>query len=320
MKIEQFWAYYGESLKCYSFTLRTPFAALTDVNMAGQARGFGDGMEKDEGELEHDGCSKDSDEEELPGNNWDLSWLAGLDEEDDVDEVEVEAVRISVPRSALVRERKANKGGIAVAGGVGGRLCRKEEGDVEEDGEEELEEEERAKLVREKDAAVRELAVQLQLNRELKALLVASLGSDVQRKVEALVREHLMQAALSQETSRKLSAVTERAERLHIQCDVWRSKSIGSRCACLVFLRLKLSERAEKRARRAVHALLAEHGQLHRDIVLLPKTKASLGSTGMGKKGFSPGRLNIGRFHMYTRYEGITLNCCPHCTGDIIVL
>ena len=120
-------------------------------------------MEKDEGELEHDGCSKDYDEEELHSNYWDVSWLAGLDEDDEDDEVEVEAVRISVPRSALVRERKASKGGIAVPGGVGGRLCRKEEGDVEEDGEEEVEEEERAKLVREKDAAVRELAVQLQV-------------------------------------------------------------------------------------------------------------------------------------------------------------
>uniref|UniRef100_UPI00358FB84C golgin-45 isoform X3 n=1 Tax=Myxine glutinosa TaxID=7769 RepID=UPI00358FB84C len=239
---------------------------VSGTNMAGQARGFGDGMEKDEGELKHDGCLKDYDEEDL-NSKWDLAWLAGLDEDEDEAEVEVEAVRILVPRSALVRERKANKRGIAMAGGVGGRLCRKELGDVEEDGEEEIEEEERARLVSEKDAAVRELAVQLQLNRELKALLVASLGSDVQRKVEALVKEHLMQAALSREASHKLSAVTERAERLHIQCDVWRSKSIGSRLLAEEQASARrVSECAEKNARRAVHALLAEHRQLRRDL------------------------------------------------------
>lgn len=69
----------------------------------------------------------------------------------------------------------------------------------------------------------------VQVNRELKKLLVASVGDDLQYHFERLAREK-NQLILENETlGLNLAHTTEQLERMSIQCDVWRSKFLASR-------------------------------------------------------------------------------------------
>ncbi|PIK40882.1 putative golgin-45 [Apostichopus japonicus] len=74
-----------------------------------------------------------------------------------------------------------------------------------------------------------ELERQSQVNKELKKLLVASMGADLQVQMEKLLSD---KAQLSQDLENTISILAkerETLERVNIQCDVWRSKFLGSR-------------------------------------------------------------------------------------------
>ncbi|XP_014779668.1 golgin-45 isoform X1 [Octopus bimaculoides] len=82
---------------------------------------------------------------------------------------------------------------------------------------------------REIDSLRSQLDVQVQVNSELKKLLVASLGEDLQYRVEKLLRD---KAQLSLEVggyTKKVSEDYENLDRLSIQADIWRSKFMASR-------------------------------------------------------------------------------------------
>lgn len=75
----------------------------------------------------------------------------------------------------------------------------------------------------------KQLDVQLQVNTELKKLLVASVGDDLHFTMEHLVRD---KAQLSKELghfSKKLSDDYEHMDKISIQADMWRSKFLASR-------------------------------------------------------------------------------------------
>lgn len=75
----------------------------------------------------------------------------------------------------------------------------------------------------------KQLDVQLQVNTELKKLLVASVGDDLHFTMEHLVRD---KAQLSKELghfSKKLSEDYEHLDKISIQADMWRSKFLASR-------------------------------------------------------------------------------------------
>ena len=69
-----------------------------------------------------------------------------------------------------------------------------------------------------------------QVNRELKRLLVASVGDDLQYHFERLAREKNQLILENEALGRSLSHTAEQLERMSIQCDVWRSKFLASRC------------------------------------------------------------------------------------------
>jgi hypothetical protein len=74
-----------------------------------------------------------------------------------------------------------------------------------------------------------QLQTQREVNRELKRLLVASVGSDLELRLEQIVQE---KAELSQDLSLSLQQVVSNHEELDqvaIECDIWRSKFIASR-------------------------------------------------------------------------------------------
>lgn len=77
--------------------------------------------------------------------------------------------------------------------------------------------------------AQNELERQSQVNRELKKLLVASMGADLQTQMEKLLNEKAELAQDLENTITILAKEREMLERTNIQCDVWRSKFLGSR-------------------------------------------------------------------------------------------
>lgn len=71
------------------------------------------------------------------------------------------------------------------------------------------------------------------MNRELKKLLVASVGDDLQYHFERMAREKNQLILENEVLGRNMSQLSEQLERMSIQCDVWRSKFLASRYALL---------------------------------------------------------------------------------------
>ncbi|XP_062127231.1 golgin-45 [Drosophila sulfurigaster albostrigata] len=69
---------------------------------------------------------------------------------------------------------------------------------------------------------------QTQVNGELKSLLVASVGEDLQTKVNVLTEDKLQLARALLDTANNLTTHTEQIEFLANQCEVWRSKFLAS--------------------------------------------------------------------------------------------
>lgn len=71
------------------------------------------------------------------------------------------------------------------------------------------------------------------MNRELKKLLVASVGDDLQYHFERMAREKNQLILENEVLGRNMSQLSEQLERMSIQCDVWRSKFLASRYSLL---------------------------------------------------------------------------------------
>lgn len=84
-------------------------------------------------------------------------------------------------------------------------------------------------LEEEKQLLKQQLEVQLQVNCELKKLLVASVGEDLHHRVERLTRDRALMSQELGDFSRKLSEDYEHMDKISIQADMWRSKYLASR-------------------------------------------------------------------------------------------
>lgn len=73
-----------------------------------------------------------------------------------------------------------------------------------------------------------ELKFQVQVNSELKNLLVAAVGEDIQTKVNLLTEDKVQLAKALLDTAQNLSSHTEQIEYLAGQSEVWRSKFLAS--------------------------------------------------------------------------------------------
>ena len=58
---------------------------------------------------------------------------------------------------------------------------------------------------------------------------MASVGEDVQGRVQCLTEDKARMATMIRRYSEKVDKDYEEKERMGIQCDVWRSKFLGSR-------------------------------------------------------------------------------------------
>lgn len=89
-------------------------------------------------------------------------------------------------------------------------------------------EEDIKKLKLENEELEKQLTLQVQVNGELKNLLVAAVGEDMETRVNCLAedKQHLAMKLIN--TAKKLSTHQEQVEWLAGQCDVWRSKFLAS--------------------------------------------------------------------------------------------
>ncbi|KAJ2947427.1 hypothetical protein O0L34_g17205 [Tuta absoluta] len=83
-------------------------------------------------------------------------------------------------------------------------------------------------LMKENESLNEQLKQQVQVNKELKTMLVASMGEDLETQVQSLAedKKHLANALLS--SAQHLSTHQEQTEWLAGQCEVWRSKFLAS--------------------------------------------------------------------------------------------
>lgn len=119
------------------------------------------------------------------------------------------------------------------------------------------------KLKDDKNCLESQLHNQTKINAELKKLLVASVGEDLECRVQFLTEDKIKLAQDVNHYVQRLLADHEELEKLSIQCDVWRSKFLASSLIVdeLAKWKAKLYHRYDETLE-ALHELLEEHQHL----------------------------------------------------------
>lgn len=129
------------------------------------------------------------------------------------------------------------------------------------------------------------LEIQREINKELKRLLVASVGEELQSRFDQLVSER---ASLSFELDKSVQRLTEDKEELEcmsIQCDVWRSKFIASRVMIDQLVNDKATVTVEHReCQNVINKLLEEHCQLYQQLATTNSHLKQLATMATSKK------------------------------------
>ncbi|XP_050640729.1 golgin-45 isoform X1 [Macaca thibetana thibetana] len=193
--------------------------------------------------------------------------------------MEVEAVRILVPKAAITHDIPNKNTKVKSLGHHKGEFLGQSEGVIEPNKElsevknvlEKLKNSER-RLLQDKEGLSNQLRVQTEVNRELKKLLVASVGDDLQYHFERLAREKNQLILENEALGRNTAQLSEQLERMSIQCDVWRSKFLASRVMAdeLTNSRAVL-QRQNRDAHGAIQDLLSEREQFRQKMIATQK-------------------------------------------------
>ena len=73
------------------------------------------------------------------------------------------------------------------------------------------------------------MKIQAQVNTEVKRLLVASVGEDIEAKVDFLTQDKARLSADIRQYASKISRDFEEKEKLSVESNVWKSKFLASR-------------------------------------------------------------------------------------------
>ena len=112
-----------------------------------------------------------------------------------------------------------------------------------------------------------QLKVQTEVNRELKRLLVASVGGDIQLHLDQIVQEKANLSRGLDASLQQLAENNEEFDRILIDCDIWRSKFLASRLMIdeLASWKAELSVQF-KEVHRALQCLMKERKSLCREL------------------------------------------------------
>ena len=83
-------------------------------------------------------------------------------------------------------------------------------------------------LTKKLEETEKQFRIQCQVNNEVKKLLVASVGEDIEAKVDFLTQDKARLAADIRQYSNKISRDFEEKENLNVQSDLWKSKFLAS--------------------------------------------------------------------------------------------
>ncbi|XP_069030636.1 golgin-45 isoform X1 [Embiotoca jacksoni] len=188
---------------------------------------------------------------------------------------EVEAVRIIVPRAAISRSSRTGpteaRGEAEWQSSAPLPLVEDWRGQLEK-----LHNSER-RLLQDKEGLSNQLRVQTEVNRELKKLLVASVGDDLQYHFERMSREKNQLILENEALGRSLAHTAEQLERMSIQCDVWRSKFLASRVMAEELTNARAAlQRQTREAQGAIQDLLLEREVFSRDMMLTHRSLEQL--------------------------------------------
>jgi len=118
-------------------------------------------------------------------------------------------------------------------------------------------------LIEEKMKLSQQLGIQTQVNNEVKKLLVASIGEDLQLKYERLILDKSQTDLEIQHLHNVLEEDREEVEQAMIQADVWRSKFLASRVMSDELARWKSALYYKyKESYHALQNLLEEHSKI----------------------------------------------------------
>jgi len=113
------------------------------------------------------------------------------------------------------------------------------------------------------EASEKQVKIQTQINSEVKRLLVASVGEDIEARVDFLTQDKARLAADVITYNNKISRDWEEKEALHVESDIWRSKFLASTLILEEVSRSKQNH--ETRCRQLEHAsrrLLLERNEI----------------------------------------------------------
>ena len=112
------------------------------------------------------------------------------------------------------------------------------------------------------------LKVQMNVNKELKRLLIASVGSDLQRRLEQLVHEKAELSCELDSSLEQLVASGEEVDNVSIECDIWRSKFLASRLMIDELASWKAELTLQYRqSQQALQCMMQEREQLSKTLV-----------------------------------------------------
>ncbi|NWU97318.1 GO45 protein, partial [Upupa epops] len=189
--------------------------------------------------------------------------------------VEIEAIRILVPKAAITHVVPTKNAKVAKSVGHKGDPIHQSDGATDPKKEqtelknviEKLKNSEK-RLLQDKEGLSNQLRVQTEVNRELKKLLVASVGDDLQYHFERMAREKNQLILENEVLGRNMAQLSEQLERMSIQCDVWRSKFLASRVMADELTNTRaILQRQTRDAQSAIQDLLSERDQFRQEMI-----------------------------------------------------
>ena len=145
--------------------------------------------------------------------------------------------------------------------------------------------------------------MQTDINRELKRLLVASVGSDLEHRLQQMAQERAELSCNLDFSLQQVMSNSEELDQVAIECDIWRSKFIASRVMldelaswkAELSLELRESHRALKhilKEREDICRELTEcRGHLHRALGELEKMRGVATSHDLKPNSFGSARI-----------------------------
>lgn len=227
--------------------------------------------------------------------------------------VEIEAIRILVPKAAITRVVPTKNAKVAKSVGHKGDPFHQSDGTVDPKKEqtelknalEKLKNSEK-RLLQDKEGLSNQLRIQTEVNRELKKLLVASVGDDLQYHFERMAREKNQLILENEVLGRNMSQLSEQLERMSIQCDVWRSKFLASRVMADELTNTRaILQRQTRDAQSAIQDLLNERDQFRQEMIETQKLLEEL----MVSLQWGRQQTYYPSAQPYTTTELATVNC-----------